>query len=70
MLKLIFLSRAERRPELMQAVMLRRQNLVKEFATFVGELQMQAAAVIVAFTTFNPAAFFQFIGDAGGVGSR
>jgi hypothetical protein len=36
--------------------------------TFVGELQMQAAAIVVAFATLNPAAFFQFIGNTGCVG--
>jgi hypothetical protein len=36
--------------------------------TFVGQLQMQAAAIVVAFTALNPAAFFQFIGNTGCVG--
>ena len=54
----------------MQTVMLRRQNLIQELATFIGELQVQAAAVVIAFATFNPATLFQLIGNAGGIGAR
>ncbi|VTN11110.1 Uncharacterised protein [Raoultella terrigena] len=53
----------------MQAVVLRRQNLAQKLMTFVGKLQMQTAAIVIAFTAFNPAAFFQLVGNARGVGA-
>lgn len=68
-LELVFFSGSQRRPELVQTVVLRWQNLTQEFMPFFGQLQMQAATVIVAFTAFNPAAFFQFIGDTGRIGA-
>lgn len=42
---------------------------MQEFVTFIGQLQMQTAAVVVAFTALNPAAFFQFISDTGRIGA-
>lgn len=64
-LKLVALGGAEGRPELVQAVVLRWQHFAQEFVTFLGQLQMQAAAIVIAFTAFNPAALFQFIRDTG-----
>src|SRR5690606_28282672 len=66
-LKLVALACAEDRPEFVQAVVLRWQDLTQELVTFVGQLQMQATAVVIAFTAFNPAALFQLISDTGGV---
>ncbi len=54
----------------MQAIMLRRQHLTQKIMTFIGQLQVQTTAIIVAFAALNPAALFQLIGDARGVGAR
>ena len=69
MLKLVALGGAESGPEFVQAIVLRWQHLAQEFVTFIGQLQMQAAAIVIAFTALNPAALFQLIGNSGGVGA-
>lgn len=70
MFELIFFAGAKRRPQLVQAVMLRRQDFTQKLMTLFGQLQMQTAAIVIALAAFNPAAFFQFISDTGGVGTR
>ena len=69
MLKLVALGGAEDRPEFVQAIVLRWQHLAQELVTFIGQLQMQAAAIVVAFTALNPAALFEFIGNTGRIGT-
>ena len=50
--------------------MLRWQDFTQKLMALFGQLQMQTAAIVIALATFNPAAFFQFISDTGGVGTR
>ena len=50
--------------------MLRRQDFTQKLMALFGQLQMQTATIVIALAAFNPAAFFQFISDTGGVGTR
>ncbi len=69
MLKLVALGSAEGGPQFVQAIVLRWQHLTQELVTFVGQLQIQAAAIVVAFTAFNPATLFKLIGNTGRIGT-
>ena len=67
--QLRFLVVRQRRPEILQALMLRRQQLTQELIPFFSEMQMEAATIVITLATLDPAAFLQFIGDARGVGA-
>ena len=53
----------------MQTLVLRRQQLT-EILPLRRQMQMQAAAIVVAFPALDPAAFLKLVGDAGRIGAR
>lgn len=54
----------------MQTLVLRRQQLTEKFFPLRRQMQMQAAAIVVAFPALDPAAFLKLVGDAGRIGAR
>ena len=67
--QLILLLLIQRRPEKLQALMLRWQHLAQELIAFFRQMQMQTTTIVLAFATLDPATLLQLISNARGIGA-